>query len=289
MRHWGAALLCAVSVMAASVPAHAVKQFRIGSPWPSSSTPHAGVVKFAQEVERLSKGEMKILVYPDSQLGDIQALVTATQTGTVEMAYLGVSNASVLKGGQPLSVVYVPFLFKNRDVVPGIVNGPLFQEMYDQLAKESNVRIFAAYGSRLPRAINTVKTPVVKPSDVKGLKIRVPPIEVIRGTWETLGAKPVVMGLSDIYMGISRGQLDGQENGFDAIIGFKWYEVTKHYSPLNQVYEVSAYYMNEKLWQGLTPQEKDILRQAAKAGGDAMTKAGDDLNKEGLEILRRTT
>ena len=280
-------LAAALVLMAAAAPAHAVKQFRIGSPWPTSSTPHAGVVRFAQEVERLSKGEMKILVYPDSQLGDIQALVTATQTGTVEMAYLGVANASVLKGGQPLAVVYVPFLFKNRDVVPGIVNGPLFQEMYDNLAKESNVRIFAAYGSRLARAINTVKTPVVKPGDVKGLKIRVPPIEVIRATWDTLGAKPVVMGLSDIYMGLSRGQIDGQENGFDAIIGFKWYEVTKFYSPLNQVWEVSAYYMNEKLWQGLTPQEKDILRQAAKLGGDSMTKAGDDLARDGIEVLKQ--
>ena len=122
---------------------------------------------------------------------------------------------------------------------------------------------------------------------LNSFEIRVPPIEVIRATWETLGAKPVVMGLSDIYMGLSRGQLDGQENGFDAIIGFKWYEVTKNYSPLNQVYEVSAYYMNEKLWQGLTPQERDILKTAAKLGGESMTKAGDDLARDGLETLKK--
>jgi tripartite ATP-independent transporter DctP family solute receptor len=285
VQHLVRASALALALFACSVQAERV--FRVGSPWPSSSTPHVGVARFGQELEKLSKGQLKAQIYPDNQLGDIQALVTAVQTGTVDIAYLGVANAGVLKGGGPLNVVYVPYLFKNKQVVPEIVNGPLFQGMYDTLAKESNVRVFAAYGSRLPRAINTTKGPIVKPSDVKGLKLRVPPIEIIRATWETLGAKPVVMGLGDIYMGISRGQIDGQENGFDATIGYKWYEVTKYYSSTDQVYEVAAYYINEKLWQSLSAQEKQQLIQAAKIGGDAMTKAGEDLEKDGIETLKK--
>jgi tripartite ATP-independent transporter DctP family solute receptor len=278
---------CALVLIVCACNVQAERVFRTGSPWPTSSTPHVGVARFGQEVEKLSKGQMKALVYPDGQLGDIQALVTAVQTGTVDIAYLGVANAGVLKGGGPLNVVYVPYLFKNKQVVPEIVNGPLFQEMYDTLAKESGVRVFAAYGSRLPRAINTTKGPIVKPADVKGLKLRVPPIEIIRATWEKLGAKPVVLGLGDIYMGISRGQIDGQENGFDATIGYKWYEVAKYYSSTDQVYEVAAYYINEKLWQSLSAQEKQVLIQAAKNGGEAMTKAGEDLEKEGIETLKK--
>jgi tripartite ATP-independent transporter DctP family solute receptor len=287
MNRIGIASALALAFVAFALDANAERQFRMGSPWPSSSTPHVGVARFAQEVEKLSKGQMKVLVYPDSQLGDIQALVTGVQTGTVDMAYLGVANAGVLKGGTALNVVYVPYLFKNKQVVPEIVNSPLFQEMYDTLAKESGVRIFASYGSRLARAMNTVKGPIVKPGDMKGLKLRVPPIEIMRATWDKLGAKPVVMGLGDIYMGMSRGNIDGQENGFDAVIGYKWYEVAKYYSPTDHVFEVAAYYVNEKLWQTLSPTEKQILVQAAKNGGEAMTKAGEDLEKDGMEILKR--
>jgi tripartite ATP-independent transporter DctP family solute receptor len=245
------------------------------------------VARFVQEVEKLSKGQLKIQLYPDGQLGDIQAEVTGVQTGTIDMAYLGVANAAVLKGGGALNVVYVPYLFKNKQVVPEIVNSPLFQEFYDSLARESNVRVFASYGSRLARACNTVKGPIVKPADLKGMKIRVPPIEVMRATWEKLSTKPVIMGLGDIYMALSRGQIEGQENGMDAIIAYKWYEVTKYYSPLDQTYEVSAYYINEKLWQQLTPAEKDIMIKAAKLGGEAMTKAGEDLEKQGIEIMKQ--
>ena len=283
---WCGALAGALLVVLAA-PALAERTFRMASPWPTTSTPHAGVARFVQEVEKLSKGQLKIQLYPDGQLGDIQAEVTGVQTGTIDMAYLGVANAAVLKGGGALNVVYVPYLFKNKQVVPEIVNSPLFQEFYDSLARESNVRIFASYGSRLPRACNTVKGPIIKPADLKGMKIRVPPIEVMRATWEKLGTKPVIMGLGDIYMALSRGQIEGQENGMDAIIGYKWYEVTKYYSPLNQTYEVSAYYMNEKLWQQLTPAEKEIMIKAAKAGGEAMTKAGEELEKQGIEIMKQ--
>jgi tripartite ATP-independent transporter DctP family solute receptor len=284
--NWSGALIGALLVVLA-VPAHAERTFRMASPWPTSSTPHAGVARFVQEVEKLSKGQLKVQLYPDAQLGDIQAEVTGVQTGTIDMAYLGVANAAVLKGGGALNVLYVPYLFKNKQVVPEIVNSPMFQEVYDSLARESNVRIFASYGSRLPRACNTVKGPIIKPADLKGMKIRVPPVEVMRATWERLGAKPVIMGLGDIYMALSRGQIEGQENGIDAVIGYKWYEVTKYYSPLEQTFEVASYYISEKVWQTLTPEEKDILVRAAKLGGESMTKAGEDLEKQGLETMKQ--
>jgi TRAP-type transport system periplasmic protein len=283
---WCAALLGTL-IIAIAAPTHAERTFRMASPWPTTSTPHAGVARFVQEVEKLSKGQLKIQLYPDAQLGDIQAEVTGVQTGTIDMAYLGVGNAAVLKGGGALNVVYVPYLFKSKQAVPEIVNSPLFQEFYDSLARESNVRVFASYGSRLPRAINTVKGPVIKPADVKGMKLRVPPVELMRATWEKLGAKPVVMGLGDIYLALSRGQVEGQENGMDAIVGYKWYEVTKYYSPLDQTFEVASYYMSEKIWQTLSPQEKSIMIRAAQLGGEAMTKAGEDLEKQGLEIMKQ--
>jgi TRAP-type C4-dicarboxylate transport system substrate-binding protein len=184
-------------------------------------------------------------------------------------------------------VVYVPYLFKSRDVVEKVLNGPLFQPIYDELAKQSNVRIFGCYGARLPRGLLTVKGPIEKPSDLKGMKVRTPPIELMRATWEKLGAKPVIMGMSDIYLSISRGQAEGQENGLDAIIGFKWYEVAKFYSTTDHVFDTAAYYANEKLWQSLTAAEREVLTQAAKNAGAALTKAMTDYEKEAIDTLKK--
>lgn len=67
------------------------------------------------------------------------------------------------------------------------------------------------------------------------------------------------MGMGHIYMSMSRGQIEGQENGLDAIIGFKWYEVAKFYSNTDHMFDTAAYYTNEKLWQSLSDAKRDVL------------------------------
>ncbi|MDF2621652.1 MAG: hypothetical protein K0S00_4311 [Xanthobacteraceae bacterium] len=271
--------------IAAPASAQQVRELRLGSPWPSTSTVHAALPVFAAAVERESKGTIKVRVYPDSQLGDIQSLINGVQLGTVDMTYLAIGNAGVLKGGAPLNVAYVPYLFKSKAGAEKVVNSPVFQELYDNLAKESGVRIFAVYGARSPRAIQNRVRPISKPEDLKGLKIRIPPIEGIRAAFDTMGAKPVVLGLGDTYNAIERGQVDGHENGIDAAVGYKWYEVAKFFTPTDHIYETGAFYINEKLWQSFSPQEKEIFINAAKEGGAAMTAAGEKVDIEAKKIF----
>jgi len=263
-----------------------VKQIRLGSPWPVTSNLHAGLLKFAEEIDKQSGGQIKVLVYPDGQLGDIQALINGLQTGTVDMSYLAIGNANVLKGGPQLNLAYVPYLFKSKAAAEEIANSPIFQKMYDDVAAQSGVRIFAAYGQRSPRAVQNSKRAVVKPDDMKGLKIRIPPIDGMRAFVGTLGAQGVVMGLGDTYQAIARGQVDGHENGIDAAVAFKWYEVAKHWSETAHMYETAAWYIQEKQWQALTPAQQKMFIDAAKAGGGVMTKLGEDIERTGLETFK---
>ena len=110
-----------------------------------------------------------------------------------------------LKGGAPLNIGYTPYLFKSKEWAEKILNGPIFDEMFENLAKESGVRAFAAAGARSGRAIQTTKGPIVKPEDLKGYRLRIPPIDMFRAAFEPLGVKVVPMGLSDVYLAMSRG------------------------------------------------------------------------------------
>jgi tripartite ATP-independent transporter DctP family solute receptor len=285
-RTWLAGL-AALALAAAPLGSDAQqRQLRFGSPWPTTSNLHAGIVKFAEEVEKQSNGQLKILVYPDGQLGDIQALINGLQTGTVDMTYLAIGNANVLKGGPQLNLAYVPYLFKSKAAAEEIANSPIFQKMYDDVAAQSGVRIFAVYGQRSPRGVQNSKRAVVKPDDMKGLKIRIPPIDGMRQFVGALGAQGVVMGLGDTYQGISRGQVDGHENGIDAAIAFKWYEVAKFWTETGHMYETAAWYVPEKVWQSLSPAQRQIFVNAAKAGGSVMTQLGEKIEKDGLETFK---
>lgn len=282
-----AAAALAATLVADAAEAQQPRQLRFGSPWSTTSNLHAGIVKFAEELEKESGGRFRVLVYPDGQLGDISALVAGMQTGTVDLAYLGVGNASPLKGGAALNVTYVPYLFKSKQAAEDVMNGPIYAELFETVAKEAGIRIYAVYGQRSPRALLTTFGPVAKPADMKGRKLRVPPIESLRQFVIQLGGQPVATGLGDIYQAISRGQVDGQDNGIDATVAFKWYEVAKHWSVTDHVYESSSWYMSEKLWQSFSPGEQEMFRRGARAGGATMTKLGDELDARGLDILRQ--
>ena len=260
---------------------------RFGTPFVSGSNLHKGMLKFAEIVDKESQGKIKIQVYTDSQIGDILQLISGMQLGTVDMAYLGVANAGQVKGGAALNISYTPYLYKNKDKATEIMNGPIFQEMYENLAKQSNLRIFAVAGARSPRALLTTRGPIKTPADLKGMRLRIPPIDMFRAMFDQLGVKSVPLGLNEVYMALSRNQVEGQDNGFDLSLTFKFQEVAKHWSATDHVYDVAAWYINEKRWQSLSKEQKDLLTRAAKEGGKLTTELGEEFDKHGLEELKK--
>lgn len=281
-----AATLAAALVSTAAL-AQAPRELRMGTPFVNGSSLHQAMLKFADVVNTETKGRYKVLVYTDSQIGDIQQLISGMQLGTVDMAYLGIGNGAGLKGGAPLNIAYTPYLFKSKEKANEILNGPIFTEMFENLARESGVRAFAAAGARSGRAIQTTKGPIRKPEDLKGMRLRIPPIDMFRAAFESVGVRPVPMGLSDIYQSLSRGQVDGQDNGFDLSLSFKWHEVAKYWSATDHCFELATWYASEKLWQSMTPADRDTFKRAARAGGEVATKLGEEIDRNGVAELKK--
>jgi TRAP-type transport system periplasmic protein len=260
---------------------------RFGTPFVTNSNLHKAMEKFAEVVDKESGGKIRVQVYADSQIGDIQQLIAGMQLGTVDMAYLGVGNSGQLKGCGPLNVSYLPYLFKSKRAAEDALNGPIFQELYEQCAQSAGVRIFAVGGDRSPRAIVTTKGPIRKPEDLNGMRLRIPPIPIFRDTFEAVGVKVVPLGLNEVYMALSRGQVDGQDNGFDLTLSFRFQEVSKFWSATDHVYDMGAFYVSERKWKTFTPEQKALFKRAAVEGGMLATQLGEELDKRGLEELKK--
>jgi len=72
----------------------------------------------------------------------------------------------------------------------------------------------------------------------------------------------------------------------DAAVSFKWYEVAKFWSATDHIFETAAWYFSDKIWQSLTPADREMFRKAAIAGGEVMTKAGEEIDRQGIETLK---
>jgi tripartite ATP-independent transporter DctP family solute receptor len=260
---------------------------RFGTPFVTNSNLHKAMEKFAEVVAKESGGKIKVQVYADSQIGDIQQLIAGMQLGTVDMAYLGTGNSGQLKDCGALNIGYLPYLFKSKQKATEIYNSPIFLDLYETCAKSSGTRIFAVAGARSPRAIVTTKGPIRKPEDLKGMRLRIPPIPIFRDTFESLGVKVVPLGLNEVYMALSRGQVDGQDNGFDLTMSFRFHEVSKYWSATDHVYDVAAWYISERRWKTLTPEQKDLFKRAAQIGGKLATDLGEQIDAQGLEDLKK--
>jgi tripartite ATP-independent transporter DctP family solute receptor len=279
-----------LALLAATAPAAepADLTLRFGTPFVTNSNLHKAMEKFAEVVAQDSGGKIKVQVYADSQIGDIQQLIAGMQLGTVDMAYLGVGNSGQLKDCGALNIAYLPYLFKNKDKATQVLNSPIFQELYESCAKSSGLRIFAVAGARSPRAIVTIKGPVRKPEDLKGMRLRIPPIPIFRETFETLGVKVVPLGLNEVYMALSRGQVDGQDNGFDLTLTFRFHEVSKYWAATDHVYDVAAWYISERRWKSLTKEQQDLFGRAAQIGGKVASDLGEQFDRQGMEELKKS-
>ena len=260
---------------------------RFGTPFVTNSNLHKAMEKFAEVVSAESSGSIKVQVYADSQIGDIQQLIAGMQLGTVDMAYLGVGNAGQLKGCGPLNVSYLPYLFKSKRAAEVALNGPIFHDLYEQCAQSSGVRIFAVGGDRSPRAIVTTRGPILKPEDLNGMRMRIPPIPIFRETFEAVGVKVVPLGLNEVYMALSRGQVEGQDNGFDLTLSFRFHEVSKFWSATDHCYDMGAFYVSERKWKSFTPEQRTLFKRAAAEGGELATKLGEEFDKRGLDELKK--
>lgn len=278
-------VLFAALIAAAPSPA-AERVLKFGAPFPSGSSLHKGMLAFKDAVESKSHGRIEVDLYPDSRLGDIAGLLTRLQEGSVDLALLGISTAADVKGGSALNIGALPFLYKDRKWVEKISNGPIYQQIFDDFAKVSNIRIFASYGERLPRAFQTVRGPVRVPSDLKGMRIRVAPIDIYVETNKAFGAIPVRSDINTTYELLKNGTIDGQENGIELAIPLKLYEIAKYWVEVDYAPSLATWYSTETVWNSLGREDQQLLIDAAKAGGEVITALSTEQARTGIEKLK---
>jgi TRAP-type C4-dicarboxylate transport system substrate-binding protein len=251
------------------------------SPW------HTALLKFKEVVDKESNGKYTITVYTDGQLGDISRLLSQMQLGTVDFSYFGVPSLSFVKGGEFMNVAYAPYLFKSAEWAERTFNNEEFQGLYDKAADTSGVRMFGAWGQRSPRALQTTRGPIMKPADVKGLRLRVPALPALKAMFERLEAQVTPMGMLEIYNSLSRGAIDGQDNGFDLSVPPRFHEVAKFWSATDHAHELVGFFAGERFWKALPADDRKLFDKAAKEAGAVTTALTRDFDRDSIETLKK--
>jgi len=169
------------------------------------------------------------------------------------------------------SVVMLPFMYDDYDHVYRTLDGPSM-DWFSPLADKEGFVVLSNWEWGFRNLTNS-KRPILKPDDVKGLKIRTPPEIQLQAAMEALGGVVTKIAFPEVYMALSQGVVDAQENPIAVIYHNKFYEVQKHLAITRHVYNNMVHVVSKKSWAKLTPEQQKIFTEESKAAGAYMRKA----------------
>jgi tripartite ATP-independent transporter DctP family solute receptor len=133
----------------------------------------------------------------------------------------------------------------------------------EPLAEAKGYKLLAVWENGFRHITNNVR-PIVKPADLQGMKLRVP-----EGKWrvkmfQAYGASPSPMALSEVFVALQTGVMDGEENPLTQIYSSKFQEVQKYLSLTGHVYTPAYLAVGAKKFATLPPDVQATLAQVAK-------------------------
>jgi TRAP-type transport system periplasmic protein len=265
---------------------------KLGHAMATETSSHQGTLKFAELVKQRTGGAVNVQVFPAGQLGGDNDLLDQLKNSVIQMMALGGPALAGLRGWEPVGVFTLPFLFKGDNeeeqyaALVRLMRGPLGKEITDNARKASGVRALDASWWYGVRQTTTKAKQITKPDDFKGLKMRAPDQPIHKVSMATLGAAVTPMALSELYTALQMGVVDGQQNPLNTIYAYKFYEVQKYLTLLGDMMMSFNLITDDKFFQGLSPELRDILEKSALDAGDYQSRLQLNANKQNLDDLK---
>jgi TRAP-type C4-dicarboxylate transport system substrate-binding protein len=164
-------------------------------------------------------------------------------------------------------VVEAPFLWRDYRHIDHVWSGEIGQQLREIMRVRSGVRMRHLW-YRGPRYLTTTAKKIHRPSDLRGLKLRVPELEVYIKSWQTFGANTTPLPFTDMFMALKLGVVEGQENPLATIYGNNLHEVQKYV--METLHLIGFYILctGPRFDEHFTASERGIILQAAQAATD---------------------
>jgi len=260
--------------------AQAQTTIRISHATPATSHYGVGTQTFCAEVEKRTTGRFKCQIQPN--VGDERASIEAVQLGTLDAT--NTSTGPVSNFVPEVGIVDIPFLFRDYDHARRVLDGQIGQDLLGLFPAKGLIAL--AWTENGFRHMTNSKRAIVKPDDVKDLKVRTMQNPVHIQAFTSIGVQPTPMAFSELFTALQQGVVDGQENPIPVILSAKFSQVQKHLSLTGHVYSPAVLLLSPKLWGSLNDADKAAFRESARAAAAAQRKKVNDDEATGIAQLR---
>jgi TRAP-type C4-dicarboxylate transport system substrate-binding protein len=263
---------------AAQAPALAQTKWDLPSGYGTNTFQVQNLQWFAEEVDKATKGKLKITLHPSASLFKANEIKRAVQTGQTqagEFILSGASNENALFG---------------VDSVPFLATSYTEAKKLDDISKPYLEKLLASQGMKLlytvawpPQGLYSLK-PVASMSDLKATKMRAYNPATTRIA-EYVGAQPVTIQLAELPQGLATGTVQNFLTSSASGIDSKLYEHVKYFYDVNAWLPRNAVVVNQKAFDALDKATQDAVTKVAAEAGPRGWKISEQKDAEYLKEL----
>lgn len=245
---------------------------KVGHDSPTNSPYQAGWEAFKTEVESKTNGRIKVVIYPNAQLGQEDVMVNGLKIGAIDGV---IAATSTLATAVPEAQLYsMPFLFKDARQAMAVAQGPIGKPIADKIQTATAAQL-VGWGELGERDMINKKHPIRTVADLKGLKMRVQAQPIGLATYTAMGALPAAVSFAEVYTSLQTGVVDGSDNPPVDILDSKFYQVTKYLTYTKHFVVLDAILVSDKFLAKLTSADQAIVKAAAANSGQTEAAASD--------------
>ncbi|MBN2396684.1 MAG: TRAP transporter substrate-binding protein [Candidatus Atribacteria bacterium] len=218
-------------------------------------------VYLKERIEELSGGRLSVQLYPSGQLGDKVAVEESLRSGTIEMCDAAATDLS--SWSKMWSIFSLPYNFVDDDHMFRVLRDKDVSKMFNEDAESIGFKVLAwtTVGSR---SVLNSKRPIYRPKDLNGIKVRVMADPFLAKVVKLMGAIPVPLAWTDVYVALQQGTIDGAENSPSILFSNNLHEVTKYFSLTEHFRMPGPQLMSLKFFNSLPEDLQKVLMQAGK-------------------------
>ena len=238
-------------------------ELRISTTQTETSMIYAGLKAAADEINEKTNGNVKVTIYPSSQLGGEEDMI--------DQAIAGIGIAVLSDAGRmsnyvkDIGIFNMAYFVENYDDGLKVMNTATFKKWTDELVNQGlRILCFNYYdGARSFMQNKEIKTP----ADLKGVVTRTPSAAPYNASIKAMGATPYNIAWSEVYNAIQTKMIDACEVQYTSAVSTHIYEVCKYVAKTEHINLFNCLVCGEAWFSKLPDEYKKIILEACYNNG----------------------
>ena len=217
-----------------------------------------------ENIQNASDGRIYVKLAPAGQLGAANELVQKVQSGTIQAAQHSMANFAPF--APVVDLINLPYLCGSNQRFVNLTSSDAWRERVNPQVEARGFKplMYAVIDPRVVALRKGGRGPVLVPSDMRGVKFRVPGSEMLQTYYRLVGANPTPIAWGETPSAIQQGVADALDPSVGALYVFGFKDMLSHVTFTQAVPDSQVYSCNLEWYQGLPDDLRDAIDSAAE-------------------------